>query len=181
METGLLDPQGDIDYDSWQLEYENTLSSATTTVTISSLTGDTDEVYLLKVRMVNGYSGGAGCRVRINNDSGSNYGLQYLRAVSTSVSSARSAENTTYTSFSVASALGDIVASETVIYSKSGDVRTVVQPSIGGVTGTTVTETLFQGYSWNNTGTEITSLVIFSNQTNGLGEDTYISLYKKVD
>ncbi|KKK54515.1 hypothetical protein LCGC14_3083920, partial [marine sediment metagenome] len=50
MKTGNKYPLGDIKADCWQVEYKNILTSSATSITISGLTGDTTEEYMLICR-----------------------------------------------------------------------------------------------------------------------------------
>jgi hypothetical protein len=61
-----------------------------------------------------------------------------------------------------------------LLYAKTGYVRTALSEIIRDITGTTVSFIILQGDSYNETSTEMTSLVISSDQTNGLGVGTSI-------
>lgn len=146
-----------------------------TTDTSYSLTGDQDLEYILEARIVNGYNGGVNGCVRINNDTGSTYGYQGLYGANTTTSASRNALDRMYVTS--ASALGNLMQFELTIHAKSGYVRTALLDSLDGAATTTVAQVSKQGFSWNNTADEITSLVVLADQTNGLGKGTQITLW----
>ena len=148
-----------------------------TSITISGLAGNTDEEYQLEARIVNGYNGGCNYKLRVNNDSGSNYGMQELYAYTTNKGAARSVLD--YWEFQVAAVLGDVGQSKVIIHAKSGYVRTSILEYVKSVVGTTITLIRLAGQSWNNTADEITSLVILADQTNGLGVGSQITLWRR--
>ena len=150
---------------------------ATTSVTISGLDGNTDEEWLIKYRGVLGVTN-AMIRVRFNNDSGSNYGYQYIYGGGSSIGAIRSTNETGIRAQDQGTA-GDIEQIEIIAYVKSGYLRTAILPRASRVSGTTVNYLNEEGWVWNNTADNITSLVFVSDLTNGLGVGTQIELYKK--
>ena len=163
----------------WQLIHEKLFDAAATSYTISGLDGDNDEEYRLIVRCI-ANADDMGLLLRVNNDTGTNYGHQQINAVNADKSSARG----TYSGI-VPNAIGlnddtnDITMFDCLIYAKSGKVRTIIHKYSGGISGTTVTEIGLTGQSWNNTADNITSLVILTNKTNGIGIDTHLFLFKR--
>lgn len=148
--------------------------SAVTSKTFSNLLGDTDLVYYIKARIVNGYAGATLYTVRLNNDSGTNYGHQYFFGLSTSAGAGRG----THTGILFANAAsGNISCGELLLNAKSGVVRTIVNSYAESIAGTTITYIYEMGQSWNNTADQITSLVVLANQTNGIGIGSEISLW----
>ncbi len=180
MKVGNKYPLGDVQADCWHLEYKSTLTSAATTVTISGLVGDTAEEYILICRFVNDYAGTVAYNLRLNNDSGNNYGLQYVRGVNSTTSAGRVTNITAFT-LTQAIAQNELAVSNLTLYAKSGHIRTLINNWIQSISGTTVTGVRVLGESWTNTANEVTSLVILADQTDGLGVGTGILLYKKVD
>lgn len=179
MKYGKVFPQGNVKADCWQLEYDNTLSVAATTVTISGLTGNTAKEYRLIIRFVNDYNGATSYLLRFNGDTGSNYGYQYLAGVDTAASAARGV--TTSMELGYCSAQDEICFLDKLIYAKSGYVRTSFQKASRSISSTTVTDIILYSHSWNNSADEITSMNIAADQTDGLGIGTHIELWKKVD
>lgn len=147
-----------------------------TSVTISSLDGDTDEEYELRTRIVHGVN----CNglIRLNNDTGSTYGYQQLRGIGTGAS----ADRDTATAITIAAAddINQVSQASTFLYAKSGYVRTAVIQSDWGVATTSVLITGAHGWSWNNTGSNVTSIVVLASATYGLGVGSTIELYRKV-
>jgi hypothetical protein len=180
MQIGAKYPIGDVKADCWEKIYETTLSSSATTLTISNLTGDTDDEYILIFRVKNNHSGVCNYNLTFNNDTGSNYGFQYVRGIGTTEEALR---GTGITSIAIAtvSTQNYISFSKSLIYAKSGYERTVILHRMNSINGKTVTIRDFYGGVWSNTANEITSIEITASQSNGIGADTYISLYKKVD
>lgn len=159
----------------WKQIYTHTVTGAAeTSITIPDLLGNTDLVYKLEARIVNGYNGVCIPALRINNDTGSNYGYQYLQGASTSPAAGRNVE--TGINLGWASALSNITMQSVLIHAKSGYVRTVLVESNDDIGGTTINDVLIRGASWNNTADEITSLVVLADQANGLGIGTEITL-----
>jgi len=163
--------------DQWVKIYENILSSAATSVTISSLDGDTDEEYRLIIRTVNGYNGAVNYLLRLNNDTGSNYGRQTINGSGSSVTAARLVYSGALTGY--IESLNSLSLVNTIIHAKSGYIRTILTELNTEISGTTIGYLYLIGLSWNNTADNITSLVIFADQTNGLGVGTSIELFKK--
>jgi hypothetical protein len=164
--------------DNWERIYSTILTSATTSITISSLDGDIDEEYMLIGQFVGGYNGSVNYLLRPNNDMGSNYGRQTLVGEG-SVASAARQESSTIARIGTVWALNHLCLSDTLIYAKSGYIRTIISKKVEDASGTTVGLICIQGIVWNNTVDNITSLVIESEQTNGIGVGTHIELYKK--
>jgi hypothetical protein len=171
LKTGVLDVQGKVKY-AWQEIYRNELVSAATSVTISGLTGNTDVLYRIKTKQI-GISGGSSINVRPNNDSGSNYGYQYLNGTATA-GAARGTDGS-LNRFGNGADAGHIGMAEGLLYAKSGFVRTAIVTESYDVDGTTIGGLLYWGDSWNNTTDEITSLVFYS-ATNGMAIGTEIVL-----
>jgi len=172
MRLGKLYPQTSPKWDGWEEIYEHTVAgSAETSITISNLSGNTDEVYMLDVRTTVAamtYS------LKLNSDGTvTNYGFQYLYAADESLTAARN-NNT------IPQITHGIGAGNVLICAKSGENRTLLIDNIREVSGTTVTSLLTWGWVWNNSADEITSLVIVASQAGGLGVGSHISLYRRI-
>jgi len=170
-------PVGDIKADCWEKVYENTLTSATNSVTISNLEGNTDEVYKLIVRAVDDGNTVEWVGLRPNNDSGSNYGYQRIHGVNAAVSAARGT-STRFLLTNIASTT-PVGIVEMLLYAKSGYIRTAIIKQLSNASGTSVYSTGVYGLSWSNTADEITSLVIYA-ESDELGIGSYIALYRKL-
>jgi len=163
--------------DCWQRIYSTTLTEATNSITISGLDGNTDEEYKLIVR--GRYNTDAVIFIlNLNNDTGENYGQQNIQAINTALTAKRSSSET-YIVLGVGEALNDISFSDTLIYAKSGKIRTSISTWACNVAGTTIGRLRIQAQSWNNTADNITSMVISTIGTNGMIAGTVIELYKK--
>jgi len=171
---GLMSGSFVVAYDSGEL------SSPTTSITISNLRGDVDESYEMICRFVQNGATAAACWLRLNNDTGSNYGRERLRATGSSLTANQSTGQSAIR-LGGATAAGNIAFSSTLIYAKSGRIRLTVSNRASDITGTTVSIRDMSGASWNNTADEITSMTVLSNQTNGMGVGTRIILLKKVN
>jgi hypothetical protein len=164
---------------TWERIYTNTLTVPATTIIIPDLNGDVDKEYVLKCRIVNGYNGSNMNLLRFNGDSASNYGYQELHGKDTANGASRNSFNGVYLSYTNLVTLGEIGNYSVKIYAKSGFTRTAIVETVGKVSGTTVTDIMLQGQSWDNSITNITSLTVLSDQTDGLGVGTTIELYTK--
>jgi hypothetical protein len=178
MRTGNLD--GIINASIWQKVYDSgDLSSAQTSITISNLDGNTDEEYLLITRIINDYNGASYYYTRPNNDSGANYGYQML--YNSDATTAAAARGTGANTWGLGSnlSLGSMFLNKRIMYAKSGYLRTTIQKYANSISGTTITHSVIQGQVWNDTSNNITSLVIYADQTNGLGIGSRIILLRK--
>jgi hypothetical protein len=179
MRAGTSNIKGNLYTGGWQLIYENLLTSAATSVTISGLDGNTDKEYKLVTRIVNGYNGGCGYALWLNNDTGSNYPFQILYGSNATASAAQS--TTAKIILGNSDAINKISQSDTLIYAKSGYVRTSISKQARSISGTTVSEIMLLGQCWNNTADNITSMVIGeeSGYANCLGIGTHILLFAR--
>ena len=177
MKTGTLTPnkiEG-----AWERIYDSTLSSAATTVTISDLEGDTDVIYRLILRLKNDNASASLYNIRYNNDSGSNYGKQYLTGVASVAAAGRQTANTAQLVMTITALDQNFLAfSDNLMYAKSGYERTVLSETTEDVNGTTVNTIALNGGSWSNTADEITSIVVSASQADGLGVGSVIELYR---
>jgi len=173
MRTGTLDVRGTIK-GAWQEVYRTTLAAAATAVTVSGLLGNTkDQILRVRVRWIGGYDGSYGAGIRMNADAtASRHGHQALDGTSTTASTWRG----TSTDFPIGNPtdLDGISHYETLIYAKAGFVRTGISEGVFGVTGTFVYGVQLLGHSYNESATELTSLLIYAGQANGLGIGTEI-------
>ncbi len=177
MKFGKLYPQTSVKYDGWEKIYETVLGSAASSVSITGLEGDTDEVYMLDCKFVNGYAGINNYRVRLNGDSASNYGFQELSGTDSAISASRGTDSGAAIGYDIA--LGTISQSSTLLYAKSGYVRTILSARSRGINGTTVDSITGWGWSWNNTSDEITSMTILGSG-GVMAVGSVISLYRRI-
>lgn len=175
LRTGELDIRGTLK-GAWQEVYRHTVSgSAETSITVSGLKGNTtDQILRVRVRAVGGYNGAGRYVLRFNNDTGNNYGNQYLQGIDTTVSAGRIVGNGLVANDDP-QALGQVAYIETLLYLKSGFVRTGIHGRACWISGTTVGNMTLVGDVWANTVDEVTSLV-FAGTTNNFGIGTEICI-----
>ncbi len=179
MKTGNLRVLGTIT-DIWQRIYSNTLVSVATSVTISGLDGDTDEEYLLKHRIVDDSATYADHIYLSFNADTTNYGDQLLSGINATTQAVRTTETGIIIGYSAVGTANGKYTGETHIYAKSGYVRTTIGNYCDEVTTTTVPRIMVVGGVWNDTSTNMTSMIITSLNANGLGVGTEISLYRRL-
>lgn len=153
----------------WTLVQRQTLTSPATSVTFSSLNGNTDRRYKVVLRWLNGYDGEVLLYLRPNNDAGATYLGQSLTASDTSVSGAA------YTASTIGSAsvLSNVTFVTAELDAVSGRTRQAMsQMSFAEA------RISFYGVQWANTADNITSLVVTASQANGIGNTTVVELWK---
>lgn len=173
--AGTLDVQGKLK-GCFQKVYETTLTTAATSITISGLDGNTDILYKLVCKFVNDGGAGSTYGLRPNNDTGSNYGYQYLVGRASVANCNRGVLALFELAALESTGVGNVNLVKGILYAKSGYVRTFIRETVENVSGTTVNATSIEAESWNNTADNITSLVFVSDQANGFGVGTYICL-----
>lgn len=174
--SGNIDIVGDLTTNGhWRLLTESTVSSAITSLTISGLNGNFDEMYKVSCRLVSD-TGGADIMMRFNGDSGSNYGYQYLLGSNTSITAVRGTANgISLTGTTVAD---NTYYSESIIYAESGATRTVLSSEIRHIAGMTINSIILFPSVWNNTVDNITSIG-FSGIANDLSAGSNIQIWRK--
>jgi len=166
----IIDTTCEVVYDSGEL------SSTVASITITGLSGDLDKEYCLICRFVD--SGGVGdYKLTFNTDVAANYGHQEMKGVNATASATRNT-STNYFGIGQTSTNAYYCFSDTVIYAKSGKIRTGLCKYSYDITGTTVTGIVERGYSWNNTVDNITQMVI-TPTANLIGIGSRIILLKK--
>lgn len=182
MRRGKTYPLGAYQYDGFVKCYETTLTGAATSVSITGLNGNVDVEYILIGRMVS-MGVNSTFKIAINNDTTtSHYGLQRLTGSNSTISAVRDTDSDylVWMCLQGGSNLGDVAMGAIRIYAKSGYVRTTLNEDVSNINGTTITYLTLGGFSWNDTSTNITSLVISGDGTGNIGIGTYIALYKRV-
>jgi len=177
MEYGNIDPN-EIKYDSFEKAFETTLGAAAQTVDITGLDGDTDEIYVLDIMIV--AAGAISAAVTINNDAGANYSSQELVGASAAITAARTAGDNDIRMNSLAQAAGELIKSKLFLRAKSGQIRTGTISGSDKITGTTVAQKYEKGISWNDSGSNITSIKIDALVAAGLDIGSKITLWKKI-
>ena len=163
---------------SWERIYSTTLTEAATSVTISSLDGNTDILYRLRVRGIGVRPDTNVIDVLANGITSAVYGYQYVSGNNDTVASSRGTGETEWRAAYFSD--NKQCMFETLIYAKSGYVRTALSTSIRDISGTTITAIYQYGFVWNNTVDNLTSLVLISPYGSYIGIGTYIILEKLV-
>ena len=145
-------------------------ADATTLLSITSgLAGDTDIIYMIRVRGINALVTTAESVIlRFNNDSGANYGHQQLGAASSTVTGARSTGQTGIPLCYLGAVAGQMGSAFVWVHAKSGFIREVFIQTFGQTApGTTVVEMITRAAVWNNTADQITRIDILADNANG--------------
>lgn len=178
MKSGPLKPgsASAIKYDTWVKIYENNFVQTTaTTITITGLDSSVDKEYRLFSRLVNNYNGGCNCIARLNNVSTS-YGYQYINGGEANVIAGRGTTDGFYLASDTA--LGQVDTATIIINAIPGYVRTAIFEATYTAYSTTAGSLYLEGLSWNVT-SNITSISISTDQTNGIGSSSSITLWKR--
>jgi hypothetical protein len=144
---------------AWKRVGNSVLGGAASSVTFSSLAGDTAVCYYLSSQF-NASGGTTGSLLTtFNADSGNNYGFQQLKAENTTASAERTDP---YTGMATGSAASDGNSGffTHLIFAKKGFIRPTITNSIYTISGTTVTRIYTFGNSWKDTANEITSVKV---------------------
>lgn len=145
-----------------------------TSLSFSNLDGNTDCFYRIVNRVV--ANANTGVNIRLNGDTGNNYGNQIMDGYSSNTEAQRATGQTSL-SMGSASASGNTSFSEVLLFAKSGKVRTWLNDIVADVSGTTIYQRIISGSVWNNTADNITSIDIFGT-TNGLGVGSHFELWR---
>lgn len=166
--------------DTWELVEEKNIGSATNSTTFSGLTGNTAEWYLMTLMIINDDASGALYGIRLNNDSGNNYGRQLFRAVGSTKSATQGTSDNQIYLVSNTTTQNYYTFANILIAAKSGYIRTYVMDAAENISGASISGIYRVAGSWNNSADQITSIVVVSDQTSGIGVGSYIALYRKV-
>jgi len=161
-----------------QLIYENTLSSASNSINITGLTGDTAEIYELVISSQTDYDGTTYGYFAFNSDFSLDKGIQRIAAADTTTSGYEAVDYNIFGLFNT-DALDRSGFSHTLIYAKSGVSRFVITSMAIHINATSINHYLVLGGVWDNSADEITSININTTQANGFGIGSYFALYAK--
>jgi hypothetical protein len=164
---------------------ETDITTATTSVNITGLNGDSDGSYDIRVRFISGTSNGGGYAyyIRPNGDSSSSYFTRFTyidNAVNPTKQYSGSIDNNGFHLCGSTQTVttSSICQANISIYTKSGFART----SIGkGTHHDSTTSWMNYDYSgtYTNSGTNITSLTIYSPYANAIGAGSRIEVWAK--
>lgn len=172
--TGILDG-------TFNLISETDITATTGRVEISGLDGNTDEIYILYMRMVNDIATSSAFTLFFNGDSATNYGYQYFAGTDTTTSAAR---GTTQTGIPIGEISNDTATTqlcytESWIYAKSGYERTLLSSQNRRASGTYVAQTMELAGIWNDTSSTISSIQITASTSTAIGVGSNIQLWVK--
>lgn len=157
--------------------HEKVFTELASTYTISNLDGNNDKIYIIIVKNKNGYSGYSGIGIRPNNDTGANYGVQWLHANSTTVNANRTVGSTAFW-FGHAYALDKYFYTIGILSVKSGKPRIMTSFEAADDAGLGLPLDLWMlTQYWNNTVDNVTSLQFYSDGANGIGIGAEIYLF----
>jgi hypothetical protein len=151
------------------------LASPTNIVTFSGLNGNRQVLYYVSAMCKSAVAGG-GCYLRVNNDSGANYGWQLINAQNTTINALRFTNRTALDGTYSGTALGSYFDAEFLLFAPTGFVRPCISKAIVGVSGTTVSDIITSGVDWNNTADNITRLDAI-NQSGNFDTGSQFDLY----
>lgn len=166
--------------DSLRKIYDNTLTGAATSVTLSSLTGDTAKHYFISVRWVkNGTdAGGSNFGIQCNADTGaSNYGWHTI------YSDGNGYNDDTFNMLWAGRADTDDYISQGTgwLEAESGFYRGFQGVMSREVGAAAITGTYHFSDYWWNTADELTSLVFLSDVASGMNVGTRLEVWERVD
>ena len=178
MNTGDLAVRGILKAGVWQRIYSSgEFAASASSVTISGLDGDTDQFWLLKCKLYTIANNNFYIQPNSISTVG-NYGYQDVTGTDAVIAGFR---DTAEAQIRIGNggALGDLSQTETIIYAKSGTIRTFIGDYSDSVRTTSVSAIGLVGQSWLDTSVNITSLKIASQS--GIGSTSTIDLYRRVD
>jgi len=176
LKSGGLDIKG-MAKNTWQLVERRTVSTPVQNLSFSGLDGNADVIYNIVGYFVAGITAAVSYVLRPNNDSGSNYGNQFMKAAATSPSAAR-VTSATFITMGGTNNVDSVSLSNVLLYAKSGYVRTAIARFNDEVNGSNVNEIWELAAVWNNTVSNITSLMIDGLSAGAIGAGSQVELWK---
>ena len=160
----------------FQKIYDDTLSSAATTFTVSPVDGNVDKLYIIVFAGVAGHAvGTSDYLIRPNNDSGANYGIRWMQTTgngaATNVSGLYSAQGLDP---------GDIGLSICFLHPVTGFNRRMVGTGMDRSAVETIDIIGMVASLWNNSADNITSLVFVATVASGFGIGSKITIWRQI-
>lgn len=186
MKLGSIYPQGEFKADCWVKVFETTITgSAANSVDITGLNGDTDDKYLILAFIKNDDTSDVNSyRLQFNNDTGNNYGYQYLHARGSSELGSRRTEVSAILSGTSGDADNDdrLCMARMLVHARSETNRIVQVQSLGRAgDGTAMDRYSIITGVWDNNTDELTSMKLIADNNNGYGVGTHVVVYKPLD
>lgn len=158
---------------SWRLIYETDVVSSATSINVSGLDGDTDKEYMIFARFV----GAGSYYLRPNGDSNTaNYFNQYLAGNNGTASAGR---NATEQGLFMTAASSNLGVSKSFLYAKSGLQRVMLTELSQQISSTVVLDNETSNAVWNNSASNITSLLIYCTNASGIGAGSHIEIWAR--
>lgn len=154
------------------LERKAISGAAVTSTTFSGLAGDTELVYLLLGKVTEAAGSAANIELIFNGTATSATDCQRINAEGATIAAVRVADETP---LAQVSANGEARFSA-IIWAATGELRGYYSQCAQDL-GAAIINRLWSG-SWDDTSTEVTSLQVLSNQTNGIGVGSAFELYQ---
>jgi hypothetical protein len=165
---------------TWNRIALSEIASATGSIEFTGLNGDTDIMYKLICRIVDGENVVLNYNMIFNGDSSGSYGYQYLAGQSTSVFALRLTSQTAMLVGSDSSnTTPSYCFSETLLYAKTGYERLALTDFLREGNGTYILQNFYLGQIWSDTSSTITSIKIYADTTTALGVGTYVELWAR--
>jgi hypothetical protein len=162
-----------------QLIFETDITEATNSVTVSGLNGDQDIEYKIIARMRSEASSTGYYFIRPNNDVGQNYGYQEVWGEDSTAKALRKSDKTGLKIGFYHGGIGELGLSNTILFAKTGYERTSVSYILQSGNGTLILDAAVNACIWNNTSDNITSIVIVSEHSNGIGVGSHIEVWAR--
>ena len=172
----------DMENKSWRLVSETDVGGATNQVDITGLNGDSDFEYQIRIKIISGANGGY-YTLQPNADSaGGNYALKGWSGNAHNdnvvISTTALAVPGIYVGFT--NAVSQQTLSETSVFSKGGNSRVFLTQRANAISATNVTDSIGTTYTvWNNSGSNITSFRLVSQNINGIGVGSHIEIWAR--
>lgn len=162
---------------AWVRVGSRVLDAPESSVTFPDLDGDTAVLYYLSISAKEAVAQ-QGVNLQFNADGGSNYGRQFLKAISTTISAARGTGEAAITALNDGPVLtGDVYLQfQSIIFAKSGFVRPVISYGCNQIKDTQCSAIETVGGVWSNTEDNITEIKA-SYRSNGYAAGSTFDLY----
>ena len=161
----------------YKLIYSTVTVATATTITISGLTGNTDEIYkiitFIKSAEVSNFSG------TFNADGGANYFGQYMRGLNSGIASLEYTSATSMANSFGTTASGDISFYKYTILASSGNMRAMIGQGLSNTSSGDANQIFSSAHLWTNTTDELTSITITATTANGIGIGSRIYVYTR--
>lgn len=161
----------------WKQIHRTELGAPAASISISDLNGNVHGIYQVYFKHIRDAVDGNGL-IRLNGDSGANYGDQFVRGQNVTASAARTTNRTGLIGSNV-SAAGPNASDFFQIFAKSGKIRQVLSLQGGLGVGTTPDSAFVFYQLWNNSADNIISMTVLGTAGN-LGTGTIVEVYAPV-